>query len=160
MFFYKGMINKRKNTQAENGFSLIEVIIAMVIFLVAILGIFAAFTYAVSYNSGNSKRSQSLSILQREVERMRSAKFTPTFVDSTMTGGIKSPTNVVSSDGQTYRVEIIVDNDPFTLGVQTEATHPGRTLKEITIVVTPQTSNGSWIADFQARSVLRRVRAN
>ncbi len=154
------MINKRKTNQAVSGFSLIEVIIAMVIFLVAILGIFAAFTYAVSYNSGNSKRSQALSVLQREVERMRSAKFTPTFVDGTLTGGTKLPSNVTASDNQTYRVEIIVDNDPFTLGVQTEATHPGRTLKEVTIVVTPQSSNGTWVTDFQAKSVLRRVRAN
>lgn len=143
--------------KSKNGFTLVEVIIAMVIFLVVILGIFAAFTYAVAFNSGNSKRSQALSVLQREVEQMRSAKFTPTSTDSTLTGGVKTARTVTSSDNFVYRIEVTVDDDPFTDGVQTNA---AKTIKEVTIVVTPQAVNGAWETAFQSRSVLIRSRAN
>jgi prepilin-type N-terminal cleavage/methylation domain-containing protein len=150
----------RKNSVAirkENGFTLIEVIIAMVIFLVVILGIFAAFTYAVAFNSGNSKRSHALSVLQRKVEEMRSAKFTPTSTDSTLTGGTKPAETFTAADNFTYTVQITVDDDPFTDGVQTNA---AKTIKEVTIVVTPQAVNGTWETAFQTRSVLIRTRAN
>ena len=143
--------------KSKNGFTLVEVIIAMVIFLVVILGIFAAFTYAVAFNSGNSKRSQALSVLQREVEQMRSAKFTPTSTDSTLTGGVKAERTVTSSDNFVYRINVTVDDDPFTDGIQTNA---AKTIKEVTIVVTPQAVNGAWETAFQSRSVLIRSRAN
>src|SRR5437867_3019768 len=57
---------------SEAGFSLIEAAVAMVVILVAMLGVFFAFTYAINYNAGNSSRVKVLAILQREVERMRS----------------------------------------------------------------------------------------
>ncbi|MGC2235494.1 MAG: prepilin-type N-terminal cleavage/methylation domain-containing protein [Pyrinomonadaceae bacterium] len=155
IFKSKKKLNRVKT--AESGFSLIETVIAMVIFLISVLGIFAAFTFAVSYNSGNSKRSQCLSVLQREVELMRSAKFTPTFMDTSLTGGVKAAKTVVSSDGFTYLVNVTVDDDPLTADVQINS---AQTLKEITIVVTAQAANGSWETAFQTKSVLRRVRAN
>ena len=153
----KNNMSFAKAKKNEGGFTLIEAVIAMVIFLVAILGIFAAFTYAVTFNSGNSKRSHALSVLQREVELMRSAKFVPIFMDNSLTGGVKTPTTGVSSDGFTYIVAITVDDDPFTAGVQI---NPTKTIKEVTIVVTPQAANGSWETAFQTRSVLIRTRAN
>ena len=155
------MINKNiasENRKNADGFSLIEVVIAMVIFLVAILGVFAAFTFAVTFNSGNSKRSQALSVLQREVELMRSAKFTPTFVDLSLDGGVQAARNYVNvPDGNTYRIEITVDDDPYTNGVQINT---AKTVKEVTILVTPIASNGSWVTAYQTRSVLIRSRAN
>ncbi len=70
---------KKKN---ENGFTLVEVIIALVILMISVMGIFAAFAFATVYNTGNSMRSQALSTLQKEVEMIRSAKFTPTITDN------------------------------------------------------------------------------
>jgi len=66
----------------EAGFTLVETVIALVILLIAVLGVFGAFTYAIRFNTGNSARSQALSVLQREVESLRSAKFTPTITDT------------------------------------------------------------------------------
>lgn len=66
----------------EDGFTLVEVIIALVILMISVMGIFAVFTYATVYNTGNSMRSQALSTLQKEVEMIRSAKFTPTITDN------------------------------------------------------------------------------
>lgn len=157
------MTNKNitsENRKNESGFSLIEVVIALVIFLVAILGVFAAFTFAVTFNSGNSKRSQALSILQKEVELMRSAKFTssPTSTDTSLLGGVQAARNFVNTvDGNTYRIEITVDDDPLTNGVQINT---AKTTKEVTILVTPIAANGSWVTAYQTRSVLIRSRAN
>ena len=141
----------------ESGFSLIEVIIALAILLVAVLGIFAAFTYSTIYNGGNSRRSQALSVFQQEIELLRSAKFTPTIMDSSLTGGVKTARTVTAADGFTYRVETTVDDDPFTAGVQV---NNAKTLKEITLTVTPQAINGNWVVTFPTKVVLRRVRAN
>ena len=70
----------RYNVRSHSGFTLIEMVIALVIFFIAVLGVFAAITYATRYNRGNSQRSQALAVLQREVEFLRSAKFTPSVV--------------------------------------------------------------------------------
>jgi len=161
-----------KEKKDESGFSLIEVIIALVILLIAVLGIFAAFTFATTYNAGNSSRSQALSVLQEEVELLRSAKFTPTVTDNysptdpdngrrDITGGVKALKTVTSKgDSRTYTVETIIDNDPFATGVQNDIQVPTPTLKEITLIVTPKAVNGNWVIAFPTKVVFRRVRAN
>jgi prepilin-type N-terminal cleavage/methylation domain-containing protein len=143
--------------KSQSGFSLIEVIIALSILLVAVLGVFATFTYATIYNGGNSRRSQALSVFQQEIELLRSAKFTPTIMDSTLTGGVKTPKTVTAVDGFSYLVEVTVDDDPFAVGTQT---NNAKTLKEITLTVTPQAIRGSWVVKFPTKVVFRRVRAN
>lgn len=150
-----------KEKKDESGFSLVEVIIALVILLVAVMGVFAAFTFATTYNAGNSRRSQALSILQQEAELIRSAKFTPTiYNDPALTGGTKTPRTVTSKgDNNTYTVETVVDNDPVTAGVQA-AGDSTTTLKEITLTVTPQAANGGWVVAVPVKIVFRRARAN
>jgi hypothetical protein len=77
-----------------------------------------------------------------------------------LTGGKKTPRTETSlGDNSKYLVEIIVDNDPFTEGVQS-AGDDTTTLKEITITVTPQSTNGKWVLAYKTKVVLRRVRAN
>jgi len=168
--------NKIKLFQIEEkkdgGFTLVEVIIALVILMISVMGIFAVFAFATVYNTGNSMRSQALSILQREVEMIRSAKFTPTITDNytpgatddgrrDLRGGTKTPRTVTAVNGTTYTVETIVDNDPFTQLVQNDTDVPNPKLKEITLTVTPQSStNGSWIVAYPAKVVFRRVRSN
>lgn len=157
----------------EAGLSLIEVIIALLILMVAILGVFGVFAYATKLNTGNSGRSQALSVLQREAELLRSAKFTPTTVSNVttvtatcataddgrrdITGGVKAGQTRCGADGTRYLVETTIDDDPFTGGVQTAA---GTTLKEIQLTVTPFGLNGSWETAYRTRVVFRRVRAN
>ena len=73
------------------------------------------------------------------------AKFTPTIIDSTpanidLTGGVKAGRTVTAIDGATYLVETTVDDDPFTLGTQIDAT---KSMKEITLKVTPQGATGN-----------------
>ena len=153
----------------EAGFSLVEVSIAMVIILVALLGIFSVFTYAIQYNAGNKSRAQALAVLQQEVERYRSAKFTSTFTDSyaptnpdngtrDITGGTKAARIVTPTNGRIFRVNVVVDNDPLTAGIQGEAVPTA--LKEIEIRVTLASPSPGWQTAVPATIVMRRVRGN
>lgn len=165
-----GFAENRERSNSSDGFTLLEVVIAMVILMVAVLGVFAAFTYSTRYNTGNSQRSQALSVFQKEVELLRSAKFTPGIVDSTIntpdngqrdiTGGIKADRVVTSADGRTYLVHTEIDDDPFTAGVQVNPVPTAPTLKEITLTVTPQGADGNWVTASKATIIFRRVRAN
>jgi prepilin-type N-terminal cleavage/methylation domain-containing protein len=153
------MINFSKFSKFEDasGFTLIEALVAIVILLIVLLGVFSVFTYAVIYNSGNNTRSQALSVLQREVELVRSYKFTPVITDSDLTGGTKAAKYVTAADGSSYKVDVIVDDDPNTAGVQTDAT---KTLKEVTISVAPANQVAGWQTAIGSQIVLRRVRGN
>lgn len=144
----------------ESGFTLIEVIIALVMLLIVLLGVFASFTYAINYNAGNNARSQALVVLQQEVERLRSAKFTPdpTVTDPSLTGGVKTPRPIQSADGNRFLIQISVDNDPDVAGIQDDSV--ATTLKEITVSVTLDRPTPGWQSAIPATVILRRVRAN
>src|SRR5215213_3879146 len=85
-----------KGQKSQSGFTFIEMIFALVILFIAVMGVFAAVTYATKYNHGNSQRSQALAVMQREVELLRSAKFTPTVVSNVTT---PTPTCATADNG-------------------------------------------------------------
>lgn len=152
----------------EAGFSLIEVSVAMVVILIALLGVFFTFTYAITYNAGNNSRAQALAIMQEEVEVLRSRKWTPTFRDSDLDGGVHTLPIVTSPNGGTFSVVVTIDNDPTVAGVQTEshvcqspqAATVECTIKEIEVRVTLENPSPGWQAAVPATIVMRRVRAN
>lgn len=148
-----------KNTRDnEAGFTLVEVTIALIVLLISLLGVFVSFTYAINYNAGNNSRAQALVVLQQEVERLRSAKFTQNGTDSALTGGIKAPRPVTAADGNRFVIQTEVDNDPNTDGIQGESI--ATTLKEITVTVTLESPTPGWQMAIPAKIVLRRVRGN
>lgn len=161
--------NVARGKSEEAGFSLVEVAIALVIILVALLGVFVTFTYAISYNAGNNSRAQALSVLQREVELMRSAKFTPYGTDRTapvnstdnnrdLSGGTKATRIVTSADGNRFKVDITVDDDPSTPNaIDVDDT---KTFKEIKVKVTLDNPTPGWQSSVPATVVLRRTRSN
>jgi prepilin-type N-terminal cleavage/methylation domain-containing protein len=142
---------------AQSGFSLVEVAVALLILLVTLLGVAMSFTYATSYNTGNSTRAQALAILQQEVENIRSQKFTPMFTDSQLLGGTKPDRIVPAAGGGRFRVSIIVDDDTSNAGVQVLATS---TLKEISVTVSTENPTPGWQFSVPITAVLRRVREN
>lgn len=144
----------------EKGSTLIEVACALVIILVALLGVAFAFTYAINYNAGNSSRSKSLAVLQQEVEQLRAAKFTPTITDTALSGGIKTPKSVTAPTGERFTVTISVDNAPLTAGIQDDAAVPNPTLKEISVTSQLASPSPGWQTAIPATVILRRVRAN
>lgn len=158
-----------REKNGEAGFTLIEVAIALIVIMVALLGVFVTFTYAISYNAGNNSRAQALAVLQREVELMRSAKFTPTNTDSTaptnstdnnrdLTGGTKATRTVTAADGGRYKVDITVDDDPSTPNVID--TNAATTFKEIKVTVKLDNPTPGWQTSIPTTVVLRRTRSN
>jgi len=181
-------VNKGARRGAK-GFTLVEVVIALLIIMIALLGVFSVFTYAITYNAGNKARAQALAILQQEVERYRAAKFnaTPETDNFTpgdpddgrrdITGGRKADRTVIATNGMSFTVRVSVDNapsvantpDPPNLDIpQNEAyqclSPQGDpivcTLKEITIEVRLAAPNPGWQTAIPVRTVLRRVRGN
>jgi type II secretory pathway pseudopilin PulG len=158
IMFTTNLKNASEAAKTEEGFSLVEVCVAMVIILVALLGVFFTFTYAITYNAGNNSRAQALAVLQEEVEKLRSYKFTPTITDAALQGGAKTPWTVVSPNGGTFSVTVEVDNDPFTPGLQDETTPTS--IKEIMVSVKLEHPSPGWQAAVTAKVYLRRVRSN
>jgi len=161
---------KFETAKGEGGFTLIEAVIALVILMIVVTGVFAAFTYSATLNTGNSRRSQALSVLQKEVELLRSAKFVGNWTDSytpvdcndprrnlSGTGGTPRVLACPAIDGMTYRIQTEIDDDPFTPGQQVDATGD---LKEIRVTVTQPARNGSWETGYTTTAIFRRVRAN
>lgn len=144
----------------EAGFTLVEVACAMVIILIALLGVVFVFTYAVNYNAGNNSRAQALAVLQQEVEQMRAAKFTPTITDASLTGGTKASKAVTSPTGSRFTVDVVIDNDPLTSGIQDDTAIPSPTLKEIKVTTRLESPSPGWQTAIPATIILRRTRAN
>ena len=144
----------------ESGFTLIETTCAMVIILISLLGVAFSFTYAINYNAGNQSRAQALALLQQEVERYRAAKFTPLVTDPELTGGAKAARAVLSPTGTHFTVQVAVDNDPFTAGIQDDTAVPNSTLKEITVLTRLEAPSPGWQTAVPATVVLRRTRSN
>ena len=153
----KSQKNSDKYKDSAAGFSLVEVVIAMLILMIALLGVFISFAYAVNYNAGNNSRSQALAILQQEVENIRSAKFTPAVTDSKLLGGTGTPTSVTGHDGNEYIIRVTVDDNPNLPGIQIDNS---QTLKEISVTVGLDTPTPGWQTAVPARIVLQRVRSN
>jgi prepilin-type N-terminal cleavage/methylation domain-containing protein len=146
--------------RGEKGFTLIEVCCALVIILIALLGVAFSFTYAINYNAGNKSRSQALAVLQQQVEQIRAAKFTPTVTDASLTGGVKPNQIITLTTGESFLVTVTVDNDPNTLGIQDDVAVPASTLKEITVTTALSSPSPGWQMAIPSKVVLRRVRAN
>lgn len=145
---------------SEAGITLIETTCALVIILIALLGVAFSFTYAINYNAGNQARSQGLAILQQEVEQMRAAKFTPYVTDAILAGGEKLPRTVITPTGIPFVVQVTVDNDPLTSGIQNDVAVPVPTIKEVSITTQLARPAPGWQVAVPTTVVLRRVRAN
>ena len=171
-------MNNEKNTVivsgSSAGFSILETVVAMVIIMVAMLGALQAINYSVIYNAGNATRAQNLAILQQEVERLRSAKFTPAGVDSAalpgtgacrtdaqrdITGGQKPDCTVDAPNGGRFRVSTAVDDNPFN-GPNTYDVDATTRIKEITVQVRLDSPTPGWQTAVPARVVLRRTIGN
>jgi prepilin-type N-terminal cleavage/methylation domain-containing protein len=154
---FLSLLSNEKKNSGEEGFSLIEVSIAMVVFLIAVLGVFISFAYAVNYNSGNTSRAQALALLQQKVEQMRSLTFVPTATDDELTGGEKAADIVTAPDGNKYSLKVIVDDDPFTEAVDID---PTTTFKEVSVTVSLERPTPGWQTSVPATVILQRVRGN
>lgn len=113
-----------RSTSREDGFTLIETSIALVVMMVVGLGAASLFFYAVGANSTARDRELSMAVAQQQMERLRSTQFLQLETTVTALGGA---TKTEVSAGRSYTVNTTIVN-----------TFAGNdTQKTITVQVTP-----------------------
>ena len=114
--------------RGEGGFTLIETSIALIILMVAGIGVASLFTYAIQYNTGANDRAMACAIAQQRMEFLRKAPF-----EDVLTG-----TENISHTGRPFVVATTVCNDG------TAACGGSTNAKRITVRVTPQGAGTGW----------------
>ena len=159
-FFTRSSNNKIQRSQ---GFTLDEVVVAASIMIILSVGLLSVFSYVTKINRGENLRMQALSVLQKEIEYYRSLKFKPAGTSTALNGGsypnIRTP---ASDDGRVFNISVMIDNDPYTAGIQTSANvaEANCKFKEIKITATPQTAETGWLANLRTEVTIQRVRGN
>ena len=113
------------------GFTLMEVVVALSMMMVAGLGTASLFLFSVKNNTGAGERALAMAVAQQRHERLRSIKFDELADEKT----------TVVSAGRSYLVETTVTVD------DTDADDGKDTLKTISIEVTPQNSHETWATE-------------
>jgi type II secretion system protein I len=125
----------------QQGFTLIELVIALLIFMIATLGIAVLFAYATNYNSGAYDRTLAHAVAQKQMEYLSRSSF-----DSITS----QPQSFITSGGRTYAI---------TTTVCTSASCGGGTaVKKITVDVTPQGAGPGWVRSSVHLESLRTAR--
>ena len=118
--------------KGQQGFTLLEIMIAFVLMMIVTLGVASLFVYATNYNSGAYDRTLAHAVAQQQMERIRRTDF-----DSLVTPTQPEPD--ITSGGRTYGVVTTVCADAAA-GCGGSAT-----LKKITIQITPQGAGPIWV---------------
>ena len=138
-------MRKRRHRQsiasAQQGFTLLEAAIALVILMIIGLGIASLFTYALGANTRADDRELAMTIAQKRMESLRTIPFTTqTRMLDISVGGLKATlpegvTETVESAGRSFTVNTqIQDMSVVPLG---EPDAGSSTSKSIRIAVTP-----------------------
>ena len=157
----------RRLAACQDGFSLVEVIVAGTLMIILCVGILTVFSYVTNVNRGNNIRTQALSALQQEIEFYRSLKFVPgqeTAADlpnhrsTAIYAGQRTRPAVTSASGMVFNINVTVNNLQFTTGTSEQAC----TFKEITIRAVPAVTQQGWLSDANLKTsiTMQRVRAN
>ena len=135
---------KEETHSGERGFTLIETTIAMLIMMIASVGIAGLFLYSQNYNTGANDRTLAMAVAQKRMEWLRNISFDSTTrvqayaypgggLGATDADGVDEAT---TSAGRSYTVTTIIENFD---GV----TDANSTRKTITIRVTPIGANAT-----------------
>jgi Tfp pilus assembly protein PilV len=122
-----------KHAPGEQGFSLLEAVIAMLLMTIVALGSASLFSYSIYNNSGASDRNTSIAIAQEALEVLRTEQFNSTGTSTKLAGGPSSQTGIVRGR-RTFNLTKMIDDDPNTNGNQINT---ASNFKTITITVTP-----------------------
>ena len=130
-----------KNKKGQQGFTLMETSIAMVVMMVGALGIASLFVFSTQNNVGGSERALAMAVAQQQLEQLRSVSYEDTTLAvGTTTATVRSAeqNSTVQSAEQNYTVE-------RTVAQETNANGSDKELKKITIRVTPQVGGPAWL---------------
>ena len=136
-----GMTARRSR---EQGFTLIETAVSLVIMMVIGLGAASLFAYATMANSGATDRELAMAVAQKRMEWLRTIPFSVTtrnLAYSYPNGGLGATTGTTeteTSSGRAYTVVTVIEDTRVVPAGLPEAGQP--TVKTITIRVTPQSA--------------------
>lgn len=132
----------------QQGFTVLEAAIALVILLIIGLGMASLFTYALGANTRADDRELAMTIAQKRMESLRTIPFTTqTRMLDISAGGLKATltegvTETVDSAGRSFTVNTqIQDMSVVPLGEPDEG---APTSKSIRVAVTPATATTSF----------------
>lgn len=121
------VIRKHPSTHGQEGFTMLEIVIALVIMMIAGLAAVGGFVFALRYNSAASDRATSSAIAQSALEKLRVLNFT----DSALSAGTTTRT-IVDGAGKTYTLTTTI----------TDVVVSGKTtLKKIAVTAVPVNTN-------------------
>jgi len=112
---------RQATRRGDRGFTLIETSIALLVIMIALLGLSSVFVYGVNYNSGAHVRAVAMAVAQQRMEALRQGGFD----------------EVVSS------AEPDVSSAGYHFAVATDVTTSGN-LRTVTVTVTPQ-AGSAWM---------------
>ena len=121
-----------KTFKGQQGFTLMETSIAMVVMMVGALGIASLFVFSTQNNVGGSERALAMAVAQQQLEQIRSVTYEDTTLD------VGTTTSTVRSAEQNYTVQ-------RTVAQETNADGSAKQLKKITIRVTPNVGGPNWL---------------
>ena len=93
-----GTVVDSPDKSSEQGFTLLETSIALIVMMVVTLATGSLFVYAVKYNTGSGDRSAALAIAQQRIERMRRTNWDDALLATAST------TETVINAGRSYTV--------------------------------------------------------
>jgi prepilin-type N-terminal cleavage/methylation domain-containing protein len=129
-------------SKGQNGFTLLEVVIALVIMMIAALGAAVLYAYAINYNSGAYDRTLAHAVAQRQLESLRRVSF------SNLVTPAQPEPDIVSA-GRSFGIVTTVCSDASCGG--------SATLKKITIQITPRSAGAIWVRSALRIDTLRAV---
>lgn len=137
------MDHQHRTTRRQEGFTLLEAAIALVILMIIGLGIASLFTYAIKANGSADDRELSMAIAQKRMEWLRTIPFntqTRHVAYSYPSGGLEATSTAgvsesVTNAGRSYTVVTIIQNLSNVPIGNPDAGEP--TSKLISVSVTP-----------------------
>ena len=138
---------RSKAACGQQGFTILEAAIALVVLMVIGLGVASLFTYAIKANANADDRELAMAVAQERMEWLRTIPFTTQTRDvayAYVQGGLQATdqagvTDTVVSAGRTYTVITVIEDISVVPAGNPDA--GAATLKRITVSVTPQFGN-------------------
>jgi Tfp pilus assembly protein PilV len=130
-FPHKPQVRKAR-TNSDHGFTLMETSIALLVLMVASLGIASLFVFSMQNNAGGNERALAMAVAQQQLEQLRSVSFD----DATLAVGTTNLPTVRSAERDYTVVRRVTE--------ETNADGSGKRLKRIAISVTPS-AGATWI---------------
>lgn len=144
--FRRATGRRAKAGAGERGFSIIEVCIALLILLIASIGVATAFVFSVNNNSSAGDRAVAAALAQREIERLRNLDFNNAALNATVNPVVQilnsSGQPWAGNGGRPFRVTMTITDVDTDTSAAAAALAP--TGKIIRIDVTPGGNSRNW----------------